>query len=255
MTPQGIFRQSGDDQAPPDASAAPPAADQSLPKIGGPAEPAPSSVTVPSPGSGAQPPAGPAPVAPPPAVAPPAQPAPAATPAPAAANPGRIQLTTPEIKPTETDRNRVIQINQTVDNLKAGLDQYAAMVKKTGIAAMPGQDRDNLAQLRTAILLQLKEANNLGVLNGRDYELMQGMLYDPVVDVTAPGGIGNAGSQALTSVGIGGSAGDRAQNSVDQLKGILENQRNAVLSNSPAAAAVGGKPGSADAYKKKYGLD
>ncbi|ESZ17540.1 hypothetical protein X735_01340 [Mesorhizobium sp. L2C085B000] len=144
------------------------------------------------------------------------------------------------MKPTETQRNRVSSVNQAFDAITGELDRYSELVAKTGIEAMPGASKDNLNTVRQGIMLQMKELFNLGVLNGPDLQLMENMIYDPVVDVTKDGGAWNLPSQVYTAA-IGG-AGDRAANSVKELKRMLEGikasvDRTTAEPNAPAPSS------------------
>lgn len=154
-------------------------------------------------------------------VAPPAAGAPApAVAAPPSAAPSAGAVIPGTMKPTETQRNRVSSVNQAFDAITGELDRYSELVAKTGIEAMPGASKDNLNTVRQGIMLQMKELFNLGVLNGPDLQLMENMIYDPVVDVIKDGGAWNLPSQVYTAAT--GGAGDRAANSVKELKRMLE---------------------------------
>lgn len=155
----------------------------------------------------------------------PALPPAAATPP--AGRPGMIPITDPKAqKPTEAQRNRVGNVDQAFKAIGSELDRYAELVGQTGIEAAPGEAKDNLNTVRQGIMLQMKELFNLGVLNGPDLSLMERMIYDPVIDVGKDGGWSNLPDQIYT--GIFGGAGDRAQNSVKELKRMLENIKSSV---------------------------
>jgi hypothetical protein len=142
--------------------------------------------------------------------------------APDAQRQGMIQLTDPKaIRPTDTQRNRVSNVNQAFDTITSELDRFANLVDKTGVEVMPGKEKDNLNTVRQGIMLQMKELFNLGVLNGPDLQLMENMIYDPVIDPMKEGGLSNLPGQLYA--GATGSAGDRAKNSVRELKRMLEN--------------------------------
>jgi hypothetical protein len=80
----------------------------------------------------------------------------------------------------------MIKTKQARKNLDAALDNLEKKVNTTGAVVWPGADKDSLSRQIKNIQLQLKELNNLGVLNGPDLELMQGMLPDPTVDLLNP---------------------------------------------------------------------
>lgn len=196
MTPQGVFGQSA-----PGAPATPVTL-----------QTAPAAPGSPSPAA-AQPPAAPTPTAAPPAAS--------------EGRPGMIQITDPKAqKPTEAQRNRSSNVDQAFSTITNELDRYAKLVSETGIEAKPGKAKDNLNTVRQGIMLQMKELFNLGVLNGPDLSLMERMIYDPVVDPLKEGGIANLPDQLWT--GITGGAGERAMNSVAELKRMLANIKNSV---------------------------
>lgn len=196
MTPQGVFG-----QAAPGAPATP-----VTPQAAPAASPSPSPVP-------AQPPVVPTPTAAPPVVP--------------EGRPGMIQITDPKAqKPTEAQRNRSSNVDQAFSTITSELDRYAELVGETGVEAMPGEAKDNLNTVRQGIMLQMKELFNLGVLNGPDLSLMERMIYDPVVDPLKDGGIANMPDQIWAAAS--GSAGERAKNSVAELKRMLTNIKTSV---------------------------
>ncbi|MBT1155733.1 glycoside hydrolase family 104 protein [Aminobacter anthyllidis] len=210
MTPQGVFG-----QATPGGPAMP---------ITPQAAPAPSSPAVPTPGPA---------------------PAPSIPPAPAQSQrPGMIPITDPKpVRATEAQRNRSSNVDQAFSTITNELDRYEKLVGETGIEAKPGQSKDNLNTVRQGIMLQMKELFNLGVLNGPDLSLMERMIYDPVVDPLKEGGIANLPDQIWT--GITGGAGERAKNSVAELKRMLTNIKESVGKSvdqpgAPAPTDTGG---------------
>jgi hypothetical protein len=194
----------------------------------------------------------PQPISPPPLGAPTEVPVAPETVPPAEAGPeipvreGVIPLTPGKANmPTDTQRNRKASVNQAFDALTGELDRYAELVGQTGIEAAPGEAKDNLNAVRQGVMLQLKELFNLGVLNGPDLSLMEKMIYDPVVDLSKEGGIANLPDQIVTS--LTGGAGDRAENSVAELKRMLGNIKASVGGTKP--------PMGTNDLKQKYGLD
>jgi hypothetical protein len=153
--------------------------------------------------------------------------------------------------------NDAVAVNQAYNNLSSGLDDYAALIKKTGTSVLPGADSDALRQSRTNLQLQLKELYNLGVLNGPDLGLMQQMIFDPSISVGSP--IDAAGKIYSGLGGMGSTSIDaRAKASIDRVKsmlktirdnktkGILDENGNFVGGNSsapPAAAQDQSYPG------------
>lgn len=235
LTPQGVFgQQAGQPPLPITPQGAP----------------GPAAMPPPVPAPAAPPPAAPIPNAAPPAVAP--QPQPGPPPAPPLAppqqsgqRPGMIPLTSgkPE-KPTEAQRNRLSNVGQAKEALINELDRYQQLVEKNGIEALPGEAKDNLNTVRQGIMLQMKELFNLGVLNGPDLSLMERMIYDPVVDPFKEGGLSNMLDQTWT--GIFGGAGERAKNSVTELKRMIGSINDSVgnnMPNQPGASAGNGTDG------------
>lgn len=170
------------------------------------------------------------------------QPRPQQAPAPQpAARPGAIPLTPPKQKQVpDATRNSQAKVNQAFDTIGGELDRYAELVGKHGVEAMPGEAKDNLNSVRQGIMLQMKELFNLGVLNGPDLSLMERMIYDPVIDPMKEGGIANLPGQMWDATV--GNPGARAQNSVNELKRMLTNIRDAT---NRAAAGTVGAPASA----------
>lgn len=173
---------------------------------------------------------------------PPQQPAPEAQQP--AARSGAIPLTPPKAeKVPDATRNATAKVNQAFDTIGSELDRYSELVGKHGVEVMPGEAKDNLNAVRQGIMLQMKELFNLGVLNGPDLSLMERMIYDPVVDPLKEGGLANLPGQAWNAVA--GGAGERAKNSVAELKRMLTNIRDAT--NRAAAGTVGRQPAPAPA--------
>jgi len=158
-------------------------------------------------------------------------PAPTTVPAPAQPQrPGMIPITDAKpVRATEAQRNRTSNVDQAFTTITNELDRYEKLVSETGIEAKPGQAKDNLNTVRQGIMLQMKELFNLGVLNGPDLSLMERMIYDPVVDPLKEGGIANLPDQLWT--GVTGGAGERAKNSVAELKRMLGNIKSSVDSS------------------------
>lgn len=90
----------------------------------------------------------------------------------------------------QTDGVKALQAFRTLDT---ALEDYEGMINgKTGkdgktipgsgVAILPGQEKDSILQARRNIQLHAKELFNLGVLNGPDMMLMDQMLVDPTVN-------------------------------------------------------------------------
>jgi hypothetical protein len=118
-----------------------------------------------------------------------------------------------DVQTPQATRQRAIQTNSAYGTISGALTDYVRLVEQAGMtgASWPGAMRDAIVRARTDILLQLKEAYNLGVLNGPDYELMSSMLFDPTIS------FGNI-------VGHG-SVADRARAGADHIRRILQRTR------------------------------
>lgn len=138
---------------------------------------------------------------------------------------------------TETQRNNLSKARQAAAALGGSLDNYEKLA--TGVTVLPGQAKDNLNQARTDIMLQLKELYNLGVLNGPDYQLMQGMIFDPTVTVDPSNPIGTIGD--IGSKVLGGDVAKRTQNSIAKLKEVIQRSLAAAEATNPANRS--GQPG------------
>jgi hypothetical protein len=121
-------------------------------------------------------------------------------------------------------RSDAIKADQAYNSLSTALDDYETTVKKSGNVLLPGAEKDAVVRKRINIQLQLKELYNLGVLNGPDLKLMEGMLFDPVSTM------GNFGP----SFDVSG----RVSASVKDLKSMMQKLRDAkakgILPEEPA---------------------
>jgi hypothetical protein len=147
-------------------------------------------------------------------------------------------------QPPEAIRTRALQTDTAFRTISGALQNYVDLVKRTGITALPGQDSDAVKQARTDLLLQLKELYNLGVLNGPDLALMEGMVHDPSVGIGGfgPGGMvpGISGFSNLFT-----SPGNRAEAMAGQLMTMLLRIRNSAAgaAGMPPITAPGGGSG------------
>lgn len=65
-------------------------------------------------------------------------------------------------------------------NLKSAIDDYQAKLKNFGTLDMVNPNaRADMGQAYNTMMLQAKEAFNLGVLNGKDWEILQKVVTDP----------------------------------------------------------------------------
>jgi hypothetical protein len=146
-------------------------------------------------------------------------------------------------QPPEAIRTRALQTDSAFRTISGALQSYVDLVKRTGITALPGQDSDAVKQARTDLLLQLKELYNLGVLNGPDLSLMEGMVHDPSVGIGGfgPGGMipGISGFSNLVT-----SPGARAEAMAGQLMSMLLRIRNSNASAAGMAPIQGPSSGS-----------
>lgn len=141
-------------------------------------------------------------------------------------------------------QNDLIAMEQAVEGLNTALDDYGKLIKGdpnkgntgtgTWTGTFGGQGRDALGQQRTNISMKMKEAYELGVLNGPDYMLMQQMLFDPRLEMLDP--IGNV-SKVWSS--IRGGTDDRATASIAGLKKIMSDALEAKKTAIKKVAAGG----------------
>ena len=113
--------------------------------------------------------------------------------------------------PTTQQRNTAIKAKQTFDSLNTQLDKYGALLDRVGSEVVPGKDRDELMNRQTQLLLDLKELNNLGVLNGPDEQILRRLLIDP----TTPTNLLRDAFSFLTG---GDTVGERARANVEVLR-------------------------------------
>lgn len=125
--------------------------------------------------------------------------------------------------PTTQQRNVAAKAKQTFTAVNKQLDDYKALLEKHGSEVIPGKARDELSTRQTQLLLDLKELNNLGVLNGPDLEIMERLLIDP----TAPTNLIKDTFSFLTG---GASIGERAQANVEVIR---QQARDKMLSQQP----------------------
>jgi hypothetical protein len=82
----------------------------------------------------------------------------------------------PATKPSEAQEK---QLNG-VQNLKSGIEEYRSELKKFTVSDLASPDaRARMGTKYNNMLLQAKEAYNLGVLNGPDYQILQSVITDP----------------------------------------------------------------------------
>jgi len=143
-----------------------------------------------------------------------------------------IKAAEAEGKPTESVKTDAITKDNAFRSLNTALDRYKELVKKTGVVAWPGQDKDAVQNERNNILLQLKELHKLGALQTADMAIMEKLMPpDPAVDAVGWGplalipGLSNAGN-VFGAMGIGSSIEDRTAAGVDRLKEQLREIRN-----------------------------
>lgn len=77
---------------------------------------------------------------------------------------------------------------KSIMDLESALNQYRDLVKDYGTEVVPGQNKAALRSAYTNLQMKLKEAMNLGVLNGPDLERIGSMITDP----TSLGGVGQS---------------------------------------------------------------
>jgi hypothetical protein len=78
-------------------------------------------------------------------------------------------------------RAKAAQSARTMTDIRGSIASYRQMLDEAGPRLMVGNDpvAARLSSAYTNLLMQLKEANNLGVLNGRDLEVLQKQIPPP----------------------------------------------------------------------------
>ncbi len=79
---------------------------------------------------------------------------------------------------TNTERARVEQQARAFRDVDSALKNFEQQVA-SGVEVMPGQRRAELVTTYRVLQLQMKELMNLGVLNGPDLALIQGIINEP----------------------------------------------------------------------------
>ena len=81
--------------------------------------------------------------------------------------------------PAAKDADTLKTANQSKDILFRQLDELDELVRKKGTEFGFGTDQSRMEQLATNIMLNAKELENLGVLNGPDVDVLRAQLIDP----------------------------------------------------------------------------
>lgn len=95
-------------------------------------------------------------------------------------------------------------------NLSNALNNYESLISNGGITSLPSGKKQELKTAYQDILLQAKEAYNLGVLNGPDLQILESVIVDPT----------SLGSNFNPAVGEKG-----VLNNIKQVRDIVERQR------------------------------
>jgi hypothetical protein len=66
-----------------------------------------------------------------------------------------------------------------VGNMESALNRYDKALQKSGTELMPGPEKNRLAGLHKDLVMQLKNAWDMGALQGNEYELLTSALIDP----------------------------------------------------------------------------
>lgn len=99
----------------------------------------------------------------------------------------QIQLKQMELENKQPPADYMTKSKSIMD-LESALNQYRDLVKDYGTEIVPGKDKTALRSAYTNLQMKLKEAMNLGVLNGPDLERIGSMITDP----TSFGGVGQS---------------------------------------------------------------
>ena len=132
---------------------------------------------------------------------------------------------------TTTQRNEMAKMKSSRDSIISQLDKYSSEIARLGIPGVGSKDKDRLEAMQGQLILDMKEAFNLGVLNAGDLPALQKLLKDPFSFQTRAKMLAE---NALT----GESMEDRAIANVETVKELLSDRYNAVLGiESPDAGA------------------
>lgn len=80
---------------------------------------------------------------------------------------------------TTDQRNKLASARVAHGNIASLMDRMKTMVQQGGTAILPGERNSQLGSMHTAILMEMKNLLELGVLNGNDEELIRRMIPDP----------------------------------------------------------------------------
>lgn len=122
-------------------------------------------------------------------------------------------------KPPEKARADFAQIDTAYNNLGKLMDKYDTLISRTGAILLPGVNAEAANELRRAIQLEIKNLYSLGAIQTPDVPYIEGLVPPDA----------NAASPRNWTGGLG----ERVTDSVERLKDILRDKRNA------AALAVG----------------
>lgn len=92
---------------------------------------------------------------------------------------GEIETTGVAAKPDAGAAGDVRKRETALQNVQGALDAFERQLTTGGSRLLPSAAKSELETNYNNVLLQMKEAYNLGVLNGPDYMLMQKILSDP----------------------------------------------------------------------------
>ena len=80
---------------------------------------------------------------------------------------------------TKVEKDALDKIVQTVPQFMRNLDDLIKFTEENGAENPYSEAGKKMKQSYTAIIMQLKEMNNLGVLNGKDYDVITSQIPDP----------------------------------------------------------------------------
>jgi hypothetical protein len=97
---------------------------------------------------------------------------------------------------TPEQRNQFKKQSLALDNLDSAINDYEAQLKKYGAVESYGEGKGILENSYANLLIQMKEAANLGALTGPDMEIMGQTIVPPnSVRAVTVGGAGAIGKQ------------------------------------------------------------
>lgn len=86
----------------------------------------------------------------------------------------------PGASPTDQDAKEVKKISSGINGANSAMNKLRESIRKNGVRSLPGsKERKELNSIAKSVVIDMKEAANLGALAGPDMDLVLGMMGDP----------------------------------------------------------------------------